>query len=138
MRAVRSARGLSRQRLEGASYELDGVGPLFEQLVRKLKRGILAGRYPSGSSLPATRTLAVTLGVSRNTVLGAYELLCAEGLAVAQPGSGTRVADTLPRRVASGTPESVPPQSRYSERIRVLGPIDASGPTSRPTYELRC
>lgn len=75
------------------TIKLDGEGALFEQLARALKDEILAGRFTAGSLLPATRTLATAIGVSRNTAIAAYELLCAEQLAVAQPGSGTRIGD---------------------------------------------
>jgi GntR family transcriptional regulator / MocR family aminotransferase len=61
-------------------FELDGQGPLVEQLVKSLKQGIRAGRFPVDAFLPSTRALAVTLGLSRNTVLAAYELLCGEPL----------------------------------------------------------
>ena len=57
---------------------LDGHGPLSEQIYRALRRAILAGELRAGARLPATRTLAQDLGVSRNTVLLAYDHLSAE------------------------------------------------------------
>ena len=42
--------------------------------------------------LPATRELASELGVSRNTVVAAYDALLAEGYSISVAGSGTRVA----------------------------------------------
>ena len=39
--------------------------------------------------LPSTRTLAAQLGVSRNTVLCAYDMLAAAGLLAAKVGAGT-------------------------------------------------
>lgn len=42
--------------------------------------------------MPATRRLAEELGVSRNTVKGAYDQLVAEGYFTARQGSGTEVA----------------------------------------------
>lgn len=58
--------------------KMDGRGALHEQLGRALKSRILNGEYQPGSRLPATRTLAAALGLSRSTVLGAYEILCVD------------------------------------------------------------
>jgi GntR family transcriptional regulator/MocR family aminotransferase len=77
---------------------LDAAGetPLFRQLYDGLRRGILEGRLAAGLRLPATRSLAVELSVSRNTVLNAYEQLLAEGYLEGKRGSGTYVAHALP------------------------------------------
>jgi GntR family transcriptional regulator / MocR family aminotransferase len=116
--------------------KLDGEGALFEQLARALKSQILNGAYDPGARLPATRTLASALGVSRNTVLGAYELLCAEQLAVAHPSSGTRVTSFAPKRKSRESRSTVRPQSRYSARTRKLGGITLAGAKSGPRYDL--
>jgi len=101
---------------------LDGRGTLYEQLARALKRSILEGRLRAGFRLPATRELAAELGLSRNTVLTAYELLCAERMAVSKGGSGTYVADAAIVMAVRPPVESVPPQSRYAARLRRLPP----------------
>lgn len=73
--------------------ELDGQGPRYAQLIRALKSAILEARLVAGARLPATRTLARELGMSRNTVLAAYEQLQAEGFLLGRVGSGSFVAD---------------------------------------------
>lgn len=75
---------------------LDGDGPLHRQTYRALRDAILAGRLRPGERLASSRELADEIGVSRNTVLQAYDRLVAEGYAVARPASGTYVADALP------------------------------------------
>jgi GntR family transcriptional regulator/MocR family aminotransferase len=70
--------------------------PLWRQLYEQLRQAIISRRLPSGTRLPATRLLAEELGCSRNTVLGAFEHLIAEGYLEARVGSGTYVADVLP------------------------------------------
>src|SRR5262245_8121466 len=70
--------------------------PLFRQLYEALRRGILAGRPGPGARLPATRTLAGELGVSRTTVVSAYEQLLAEGYLTGRVGAGTFVSASLP------------------------------------------
>ena len=76
--------------------KLDGSGTLSQQIYHALRRAILGGQLAPGARLPATRALAYELGVSRNTVLLAYDQLLAEGYTVGQTGSGTYVADALP------------------------------------------
>lgn len=117
--------------------KLDGEGALFEQLARAIKRSILDGRLAPGSRLPSTRTFAVSLGVSRNTVLGAYELLCAEQLAVPRAGSGTRVTSLPTMPAARARTGLLPPQSRYSARARTFGALAIAARGQRPRFDLR-
>lgn len=65
--------------------------PRQRVLYLRLREAILSGRLPADARLPASRSLAVTLGIARNTVLFAYEQLVAEGCLVADR-QGTRVA----------------------------------------------
>jgi GntR family transcriptional regulator/MocR family aminotransferase len=53
--------------------------PLSQQIARQLREAVDAGRVARGTRLPSTRSLARTLGVSRNTVLTAYEDLASRG-----------------------------------------------------------
>lgn len=102
---------------------LDGDGELYLQLRRALRSAVRDGRLLAGTRLPATRALAAELKLSRNTVLAAYELLCAEQLAVARSGSGTFVADALPRHRQQPRAEPVDAQSAYAARLRRLPPL---------------
>lgn len=100
---------------------LDGHGPLHAQLTRALRAGILQGRFAGGSRLPPTRWLAEELGVSRNTVLAAYEQLRAEGFIEGRVGSGSYVSRHWP--ASAGSPsgpaeEALAAQSRYAARAR--------------------
>lgn len=97
---------------------LDGKGERYLQLLRALKAAILEGRVRSGERLPATRVLSVQLGLSRNTVLAAYELLRSEQLAVSRGGSGTYVAQGLICRIAPAPVKPIDPPSRYAARLR--------------------
>src|SRR5207302_689840 len=80
----------------------DAATPLFRQVYEGLRRGILDGTLAPGVRLPATRGLADELGVSRNTVLNAYEQLLAEGYLEGKVGSGTYVPRTLPDQPIQG------------------------------------
>jgi GntR family transcriptional regulator/MocR family aminotransferase len=73
--------------------------PVYQQVYTGVRRAIVDGIVESGSRLPSTRSLAADLGVSRNTVVMAYERLRGEGYAVGRGGSDTRVAQSVPDRV---------------------------------------
>lgn len=99
--------------------QLDGNGPLHAQLTRALKAAMLGGLV-KGARLPSSRSLARELGMSRNTVLAAYEQLRAEGFIDGRVGSGSYIARQLPAfpRGAARLAGSAPPQSRFAERMR--------------------
>ena len=61
--------------------------PLHVQLAAALRRAIASGALPG--RLPSTRSLSRHLGVSRNTVIAAYDALTLEGVLAARTGSGT-------------------------------------------------
>lgn len=75
-----------------------GSGAVMRVLHRELRSAILDGRLKPGLRLPSTRILADSWGVSRNTVMGAYDLLLSEGYLFARHGAGTYVAEALPLR----------------------------------------
>jgi GntR family transcriptional regulator / MocR family aminotransferase len=80
------------QRLDRGAKEA-----LSRQIYTVLRTLILDGEVAAGLKMPATRALAHDLGLSRNTVMHAYEQLLAEGYVVSASGSGTFVSDTAPR-----------------------------------------
>jgi GntR family transcriptional regulator / MocR family aminotransferase len=71
-------------------------GPLYRRVYHALKSVIRSGRLGPAARLPSTRELAEDLGVSRNTVMLAYEQLAAEGYVVSRNRSTTSVAGALP------------------------------------------
>lgn len=75
--------------------ERGSAAPLHRQIYLALRASILEQRLRPGARLPATRVLADDLGVSRTTVLCAYEQLAAEGFVTTLGGGGTRVAAAL-------------------------------------------
>jgi len=99
--------------------ELDGSGPLHGQLTRALKSAMFTGGVHVGARLPATRLLARELGVSRNTVLAAYEQLRAEGFVDGRVGSGSYVTPPLQTAaLAPAATQPIEPQSAYARRSR--------------------
>jgi GntR family transcriptional regulator/MocR family aminotransferase len=69
--------------------------PVSTQLYVILRDLILSGGVASGERLPASRTLARDLAVSRTTVIDAFDRLTAEGLIESRVGAGTYVARAL-------------------------------------------
>jgi GntR family transcriptional regulator / MocR family aminotransferase len=86
-------------------------GPLFQQVYRGLREGILSGTLREGQKLPSTRDLAEQLGISRTVALLAYDQLLAEGFAAGRAGSGTYVRNG----VRLGRPAS----PEYSAKVRL-------------------
>lgn len=66
--------------------------PLYLQIRDYIKQMILRGLLSEGQKLPSTRELSVILGVSRNTVILAYEYLEDEGFIEIARGRGTFVS----------------------------------------------
>jgi GntR family transcriptional regulator/MocR family aminotransferase len=71
--------------------------PLLQQVYQLLRGAILAHALTPGSRLPSTRQLADRLGVSRTSVLSAYDQLLAEGYVEGRAGSGTYVTQDVPQ-----------------------------------------
>lgn len=74
---------------------------LQHRLAEALTEAISSGRLASGIVLPAERTLARALGVSRSTVTATLGELKEAGLLVSRHGSGTSVAGLSSDRLSS-------------------------------------
>ncbi len=81
--------------------------PLNQLLYTCIRQTILEGGLAASTRLPPSRDLAAQLGISRNTVLYAYEQLLAEGYTRTLTGSGTFVCERIPDRLLRS--ESVAP-----------------------------
>jgi GntR family transcriptional regulator/MocR family aminotransferase len=93
----------------------ESTNPLYLQIKEQLQGRIEGGALLPGTRLPATRTLATDLGVSRVTVVNAYAELEAEGWVRAHVGRGTFVSD--PRRREQAVRETP-----YDWASTLLGP----------------
>jgi DNA-binding GntR family transcriptional regulator len=89
---------MSRPKLFVPSITLDKASetPLQRQIYGQIAQAIRAGVIPSGSRLPSSRVLARMLGVSRNTVLAAFDDLAADDLLRGERGAGMRVQGGAP------------------------------------------
>ncbi|WP_337178362.1 winged helix-turn-helix domain-containing protein, partial [Hydrogenophaga borbori] len=81
--------------------------PLHARVQRAVRQLILDGALEAGRPLPASRALARSLGVSRDTVEAAYGQLHAEGFIERRVGRGSAVsarARGLGARAPAGRP----------------------------------
>jgi len=88
-----------------------GRGGQSAALIDHLRAAIRERSLPAGTSLPATRTLAADLGVSRGVVVRAYEQLAAEGYVESRHGSGTVVVPVPELVVAPPRPRARRPSN---------------------------
>ena len=102
--------------------------PLHQQVRDQLARALQSGAH-AGQRLPSTRLLARLLGISRNTVLEAYQDLAAEGLILGQPGAGMVVAPAGSHMSGAFDPRRVLRQAQYPART-----ISLTDPDGTPLY----
>ncbi|MFC7550646.1 PLP-dependent aminotransferase family protein [Plantactinospora sp. GCM10030261] len=110
--------------------ELDRSAGRRAGLERALREAIRDGRLATDARLPASRTLAAQLGLSRGTVSAAYDQLIAEGYLTAVPGSATRVARLTGVTPLSAEPgATAPPDGAFRYDLRPGSPDVTSFPT---------
>lgn len=116
-----------------------GAVPLHTQVYQGLRDSILDGRLRPGASMPSTRDLPSLLGVSRNTVLAAYDQLQSEGFIEPRVGSGTYVAHSIPdqylRAQRAARPKSVSPAPTADPpRLSARGERMVAAPAFQKTF----
>nr|WP_232348963.1 PLP-dependent aminotransferase family protein [Neptunomonas qingdaonensis] len=69
--------------------------PKYEVLYEHIKEAICHGRLKRNDKLPSSRYLSQQMGISRNSVIAAFDLLIEEGFAESRQGAGTFVAGII-------------------------------------------
>ena len=115
---------------------LDGNGLLHQQVYRAVRTSILSGKMRKGVRLPSTRSLGRQLGISRTTILNAYEQLVSEGYLTGRPGSGTYVSPAIPDQLIAmpmprngdivRRPSKPRKLSNYAKRILDIAPSSSA------------
>ena len=67
--------------------------PIYAQLIRQIKVGIVTGAFPPGERLPSVRDLATEAGVNPNTMQRALTELERDGLVFSQRTAGRFVTE---------------------------------------------
>jgi GntR family transcriptional regulator / MocR family aminotransferase len=116
----------------------DGKTPLQRQVFEAIRRLVLAGMIPPGHGLPGSRQLAITLGISRNTAVLAYQRLESEGYLTPRRGLSPVVNVNLPEHSLGIASTSWPARTRRvraaaAERSPAPGLVDfkIGQPTAR-------
>ena len=110
--------------------------PLYRQLIEQIRAQIDGGDLPGGARLPASRSLARQLGLSRISVVNAYSELRAAGYLSATAGRGTFVArEPIAPDLAPSQRPTLPASQRGASIRQMMrlarrpGVIDFSGGT---------
>ena len=103
--------------------------PLFEQICSRIRDLVMSGELVKDAKLPATRIFATELGVSRSTVVTAYEQLVAEGYVNSKRGSGYTVC-AIGEVELSNKPRLYQ-RASDEEKEKTLMPFGASQPDMR-------
>ncbi len=94
--------------------------PLHVRVQRAIRQLIVGGALAAGRPLPASRALAKSLGLSRDTVESAYGQLHAEGFIERRVGSGSFVSERAQQLPGRGRPRhtgaALQPALRLSQR----------------------
>jgi len=111
--------------------------PLFRQLYEGMRAAVLSGQLAAGVRVPSTRALSREVGVSRHTVLTAFEILLDEGYVEGRRGAGTYIArirpdDATPERpVQEGSGHRRGTPSRRASTLLAAPVPTQPGPSQR-------
>ncbi len=83
------------ERMIRMAWELDSDRPIYAQLVERIQREIVSGKYQPGEKLPSVRDLAAVAAVNPNTMQKAFAELERSGLIVTQRTSGRTVTEDI-------------------------------------------
>ena len=69
------------------NFILEDDSPIYMQIIRYVKRGIVSGIIQNGDEMLSRRALSALLGVNPNTIQRAYHLLEEEGIIRSRSGA---------------------------------------------------
>lgn len=68
-------------------FILEDDSPIYLQIIRYVKRGIVSGAIENGEEMISRRALSALLGVNPNTIQKAYHILEEEGIIRSRAGA---------------------------------------------------
>lgn len=72
-------------------FIMEDDSPIYLQVIRYIKRGIVAGRIQDQDEVPSRRMLSALLGVNPNTIQRAYHVLEEEEIIISRTGAKSYV-----------------------------------------------
>lgn len=107
--------------------------PLPAQVATAIRTAITEGELQPGDEVPSTRELAKVAGISRGSVVTAYDQLISEGYLLASQGSPTRVHPDLPAGIPGAVRESTfRPKVEQPRKLISLKPSSGHAGAVRP------
>src|SRR5260370_12638180 len=120
------------------ALEIDlSAASLQAQVFKQIHGLIVSGRLRPGARLPGSRALSRQLGVSRNTIILAYETLTAEGYLESREGAGTYVSNTPPDSSLSVS-DSCAKNTTHTKPIHLFVPVAEEVKRSTFLNEIVC
>ena len=113
-------------RFAGSSATLQG------QIKEMMVHSILAGLIPASAAIPSSRSLALALGVSRNTVTLALQMLVDKGFLVARERSGLFVNPDIVLGQANRVPGETDPSGELSWGARLKSRVAEQRNIAKP------
>lgn len=80
-------------------FTLKEDSPIYLQIIRHIKVGLVGEIIKSGDEMPSRRRLSALLGVNPNTIQKSYKLLEEEGLIASQVGAKSFITVTEERLI---------------------------------------
>lgn len=102
-------------------WQIAPDSPIYAQLARQLRLGIISGEYAPGERLPPVRELATAAGVNPNTMQRAMTELEREGLVFPQRTAGRFVTEDAERIARSREALAREKTEEYVAAMRSLG-----------------
>lgn len=73
--------------IDFSNLSFHDLSPIYQQIVRHVKLGLISGAISNGEELPSRRILSAQLSVNPNTIQKAYRLMEEEGLILSYAGA---------------------------------------------------
>ena len=78
--------------IDFSSLSFHDLSPIYQQIVRYVKLGLISGMIIKGEELPSRRILSAQLSVNPNTIQKAYRIMEEEGIIMSFAGSKSIVS----------------------------------------------
>jgi GntR family transcriptional regulator/MocR family aminotransferase len=114
---------------------------VYRALAEALMEAVLSKQLVKGEKLPPSRVLANDIGVSRSTVIKAYEILCIEKYVKSVQGSGYYVEDVQRKKIKhrllsistnGSRPEISERGKRFRKYVNLMNRTSGGGTAFRP------
>ena len=111
-------------------FAIEDGSPIYAQILRYVKRGIVSGSILDGDELPSRRVLSSLLGINPNTVQKAYRMLEEEALIESRSGAKSVMA------LDGSTIERVRSELMESDVLSVISALKQAGMSKEDALKL--